>query len=80
MTCPRVEHDRDVGGAVHEGAEVRLGAQHLPGEAGAVGGPDQGAHEGQEHQHGDRDRLGVTSGRPAARRRAAGASTPKARQ
>ncbi len=42
-----VEHDRDVGGAVHEGAEERLGAQHLAGQPGTVARPDQRPRERQ---------------------------------
>ena len=61
-----VEHDRDVGGAVHQRAEVRLGAQHLAGQPGAVGGPHQRAHEGQRPSAPRRSTA--SSGRSAAGR------------
>jgi hypothetical protein len=52
-----VQHDREVGGAVHEGAEEGLGAQDLTGQPGPVAGPHQGARERQDHQPRDGGRL-----------------------
>ena len=77
---PRVEHERDVGGAVLERAEVRLRAQHLTRQAGAVGGPDQRADEGERHQH--RERGGLRGRQRAAQRQPASSSrtTPNPRQ
>ena len=76
-----VEHDRDVGRAVHEGAEEGLGAQHLAGQPGAVARPDQRAGERQHHQDGDGGGLAAATaaGRPT-RPPSSRSRTPKPRQ
>ena len=54
---------------MHQRAEEGLGAQHLTGQAGPVGGPHQGARERQDHQRRDGGRLErhqrATGGEPA---------------